>query len=268
VPADLCQGTYIVEAEDTAHNKAETEFGISTSLTLTVGATAASPGHVGEEVTVSGRGFRATWQITITYTSTPVTFLTQSLADGSFSYAFEVPPSEGGMHVITATDGENTDTTSFFVETTPPSEVYPLLPLADGELEGWRFDWGGDANDPSIEVTDDSLPITYELQVATNGQFTADAILVNKIELTTSEYTLTDNEMDELAGEEALYWRVRAKDAASNATPWTSASTFTIGFAFHFPTWLIYLLIAIGAIGLFFLGYWLGKRSTSEEYYY
>lgn len=269
VPPDMSQGIYEIEVEDEDENKAVVEFSISTSLVLTAGATSDSPAHVGEEVTVSGRGFKAEWPMTITYASTPVSFTTNSMADGSFSYTFEVPPSEGGIHTITVTDGENTDQTSFFVETTPPSPVYPLLPLEDSKLEGDRFDWCGDADDPNIEVTDESLPITYELQIATNGQFNAEAILVYKIELAASEYTLTDDERQELAGEEGpYYWRVRARDAASNLTAWTSAGTFTLAFTFHFPTWLIYTLIAIVAIGLFFLGYWLGRRSTSEEYYY
>jgi len=255
VPPDLSQGIYEIEAEDTAHNKAEAEFDISTSLVLTSGATASSPAYVGEEVKISGRGFRPNWQISVTSFSWSESFSTESLADGSFECTFNVPASRGGMHTIAVTDGiENTDQTSFYVETTPPSTVYPLLPLADSELEGDRFDWCGDAEDPNIEVTDDSLPITYELQVATNGQFTADSILVNKIELDSSGYTLSSDEKEELADEEApYYWRVRAKDAAGNATAWTAASTFTIGFAFHFPTWLMYLLIAIGAVGLFFL---------------
>jgi hypothetical protein len=270
VPSDMSQGTYEIEAEDTAHNKADAEFSISTSLTLTSGATAALPAHVGEEVTISGRGFRPNWPISVTSFSWSESFTAESQPDGSFSCIFPVPACKGGLHTIAVTDGvENTDQVSFYVETTPPSPVYALSPLADSELAEDRFDWGGDAEDPSIEATDVSLPITYELQIATNGQFTSDSILVNKIELDTSEYTLSRDEKQELADENPpYYWRVRAKDAADNPTAWTEASTFTIGFAFHMPTWLMYLLIGIGAVGVFFLGYWLGRRSTGGEEYY
>lgn len=269
VPSDMSQGTYEIEVKDTAHNKAEAEFSITTSLTLSLGATAASPGYVGDEVTVSGSGFRASWQITITYASTPVVFITNSLSDGSFSYTFEVPPSSGGAHIITVTDGENTDQVSFFMETTPPSGVFPLLPLADSDLEDWKFDWCGDADDPTIDVTDDSLPITYDFQIATDSQFSTPSLLLSKVGLTTSKYTLTVDEKLESNSEEApYYWRVRAVDAAFNVTAWTDATPFHVGFIFTgISGWLLYLLIAIGVIGAFVLGFWLGRRTPSEEYY-
>lgn len=254
--------TYEIEVKDDDGNKADIEFSISTSLTLSSGATAVSPGRVGEEVTLSGSGFRASWQITITYASTPVTFITNSLVDGSFSYTFEVPPSEGGMHIITVTDGENTDQTSFFMEMTPPEPPAPLLPEMDTKAKSKaEFDWA--------DVSDDSLPMTYELQVATNSQFTPDSILVSKIGLPTSTYTLSDAEELESTGEEAPYhWRVRAKDAASNQSEWSSGTRFTVGVSFSMPGWLIYTLIGIGAIIIFFLGLWLGRRATASEDYW
>jgi len=62
---------------------------------------------------------------------------------------------------------------------------------------------------------------------------------------------------------------VRAKDAASNQSEWTSGTRFTVGVGFSFPGWLLYTLIAIGVVGVFILGLWLGRRSTiSEDYYY
>jgi len=256
-------GTYEIEVKDDDNNKADTEFSISTSLTLSSGANATAPSHVGEEVTLSGSGFRVNWQITITYAaSTPVTFITNSLTDGSFSYTFEVPPSAGGMHVITVTDGENTDQTSFFMESTPPALPTTLLPEMDTKADSKaEFDW--------TDVSDASLPMTYELQVATNSQFTADSIMVNKIGLPTSAYTLSDAEELESAGEDApYYWRVRAKDAASNAGEWTSGTRFTVGTTFSMPGWLIYTLIGIGAVLILFLGLWLGKRSTTSEDYW
>ena len=124
-----------------------------------------------------------------------------------------------------------------------------------------KFDWG--------EVSDDSLPISYELQVATNGQFTTESILVYKTGLTTSEYTLADEEKLESTAEEVpYYWRVRAKDAASNASEWTSGNSFTVGFSFSMPGWLLYILMAAGAVVIFFLGVWVGKRSVPSEDYW
>ena len=124
------------------------------------------------------------------------------------------------------------------------------------------FDWD--------DVTDDSLPVTYDLQIATDAEFTN--ILLDKTGLTTSEYTLTEEEALESTSEEApYYWRIRSVDAAFNTSGWTGAGTFTVGFAFGFELtgWVLYLLIAVGALVLFFIGLWVGRRTGGmggEEY--
>jgi len=150
------------------------------------------------------------------------------------------------------------------MELTPPSTVYPLTPLTDGKLAGWTFDWGGDATDPTIEVTDDSLPITYTLQIATDENFTADSLVLEKPDLTTSEYEVTDKEeMDllKLSTRSApYYWRVKAIDAASNETGWTDPQAFCVGFTF--PSWGIYTLIGLGGLLLLVLAFWLGRRTA------
>jgi len=255
-------GTYVVEVEDNVFNLAEAELEVGPGLTVSPATTVASPGNVGDSVTISGNGFQPSHEIIITYASEPVEFTTTSLSDGTFSYDLTIPPSAAGEHTITATDGTSTKEVTFIIESTPPPAPSPLLPAVDTKAKSKaEFDWG--------DVTDDSLPMTYELQVATNSQFTVDSILVNKIALTTSEYTLTDEEKLESTGEEApYYWRVRAKDAASNASDWTSGSAFTVGLSFNMPGWLIYVLIAIGVIGVFILGLWLGRRSAVSEDYW
>jgi hypothetical protein len=256
-------GTYLVEVEDGAFNIAGVELEVGPGLTIDPVTSAASPGNVGDTVELSGNGFQPSHEITITYASDPVTFTTTSMPDGSFSYLLTVPPSTAGEHTITVTDGTSTKDIIFFMESTPPYSPAPLLPEMDTKAAAKaEFDW--------TDVIDASLPVSYELQVATNSQFTADSILVNKIGLTTSTYTLLTEEKLESASEDApYYWRVRAKDAASNQSEWTSGTRFTVGLSFHMPGWLLYTLIAIGAILIFFLGLWLGRRSaTSDDYYY
>jgi hypothetical protein len=259
---DVDQGSYWVEVEDNNFHVATATLEVGAGLTITPVTTAATPGYIGDVVTVSGVGFQANSTITITYTSDPVSFTTVSLADGSFSYNLTVPPSTAGEHSITATDGTNSETVAFFVEATPP--VAPLLVApAAGEKASSEaeFDWG--------DVTDDSLPMSYELQVATNDQFTTESILVYKTGLTTSQYTLIEAEKLESTEEGAVYyWRVRAKDAASNPSPWTDSSTFTVGFSFSMPTWLMWVLVGVGAVGVFFLGVWVGRRSIPSEDYW
>jgi len=259
---ELSPGTYLVEVGDDYGNDADSELEVGPGLIVSPATTVASPGNVGDAVTLTGSGFQPSHEIIITYASDPVEFTTTSLSDGTFSYDLTIPPSAAGEHTITATDGTSTKEATFIMESTPPPAPSPLLPAVDTKAKSKaEFDWG--------DVTDDSLPMTYELQVATNSQFTVDSILVNKIALTTSEYALTDEEELESTGEEApYYWRVRAKDAASNASDWSSGSTFTVGLSFNMPSWLIYLLIAIGVIGVFILGLWLGRRSAVSEDYW
>jgi len=256
---DVGPGTYDVEVEDDAYSSAEAEFTITTDLTISPPTSQASPGYVGMDVIISGTGFIANHQITITYASTPVVFTTTSLADGSFSYTFEVPPSEAGEHTITATDGTNTMTVTFFMESTPPSTPQPLLPMMGDKAKSKAyFDWE--------DVTDDSLPVTYSLQIASDADFTT--MVLEKTGLTDSEYTLTEEEMLESTSNEApYYWKVRAIDAASNASPWTGAGTFYVGFVFpEIKGWILYTLMGVGGLLLFFLGLWIGRRTVPEYY--
>ncbi|MBA7708751.1 hypothetical protein ES703_117655 [subsurface metagenome] len=256
-------GTYLVEVGDDYGNDADIELEVGPGLTVSPVTTVASPGNVGDTVTLTGDGFTPDATVEITYETDPVTLATvEADENGDFEVEITIPPSPAGEHTISATDGTSTTEVTFIMESTPPPAPSPLLPAVDTKAKSEaEFDWG--------DVTDDSLPMIYELQVATNSQFTVDSILVNKIALTTSEYTLTDEEKLESTGEEApYYWRVRAKDAASNASDWSSGSVFTVGLGFSMPSWLIYLLIAIGAIGVFILGYWLGRRSAVSEDYW
>ena len=258
-------GTYKVEADT-----AEASFTISTSVSISPTTTLNSPGYVGDEITISGTGFKANSDIEITYASTPVTFTTTSKSDGSFSYTFEVPPSTAGEHTITATDGVSVASASFVMESTPPETPPPLQPYMDGKASSKAyFDWEDVVTNIDGQP-EQSLPITYDLQVATDENFTEK--VVNKTGLTTSEYTLTKDEALESNSDEIpyYYWRVRAVDAASNASQWTGTGIFKVGFIFNFPGlsgWGLYVLIGVGAVVLFFIGLWVGRRSGGGDYY-
>ncbi|HEY54873.1 MAG TPA: hypothetical protein G4N91_01140 [Dehalococcoidia bacterium] len=259
---DVSIGAHTVKAQDAGAASAEAAFTVSTSVAISPVTSASSPGNVGDEVTITGSGFIASSTITITYASTPVTFTITSLADGSFSYTFEVPPSIAGAHTITVTDGTTSVTTTFYMESDPPAIPQPQLPyMLDKTGSQASFDWDSSS--------DDSAPVTYELQVAADENFTA-PLLVAQTGLTLSEYTLTEAEaLESTSEEEPYYWRVRAVDAASNASAWSPVGTFYVGFSFAITGWVLYLLIGIGVVLVFILGFWLGRRSTpGEDYYY
>jgi len=266
---EVAAGEYEIEAEDESDNSACAIFSINTDVSISPTTTASSPGAVGDSLTISGTGFKTSSEITITYKSAPVVFTTTSESDGSFSYTLTVPPSIAGEHTITATDGVSSMSVKFYMESTPPETPQPLLPLMEGKAKSLAyFDWE-DATAGTDGVAEQSLPITYDLQVATDENFTNR--VVNKTGLTTSEYTLTEEEALEKTSKEIpyYYWRIRAVDAASNASGWTGAGTFTLGFSFDFDLsgWLLYVLMGVGALVLFFVGFWLGRRGGGGDYY-
>jgi hypothetical protein len=267
---DVGAGNFEVRAEDDSNNSADATFKINIEVGVSPTTSANSPGHVGQELTISGTGFKPDHEITITYESTPVEFTTTSEADGSFSYPLEVPPSEHGEHTISASDGTSSMSVDFFMESTPPETPPPLLPYMNGKAASQaQFDWE-DVTADVDGVAEQSLPITYELEIATDAEFSK--LLLDKKEITTSEYTLTEDEALESNSSEIpyYYWRVRAIDAASNASEWTGAGQFKVGFIFSFPSikgWLLYVLIGVGALVLFFVGFFIGRRGGGGEYY-
>ncbi|MFC2062779.1 IPT/TIG domain-containing protein [Chloroflexota bacterium] len=255
----VAAGTYDVVVTDDDDNSGEAEFSLSTDVDVSPVTSQGSPGYVGMDMTISGSGFIPEHEITITYASTPVVYTTTSEADGSFSYTFQIPESESGDHTITATDGVNSLEVGFFMEAQAPAIPQPLLPELDTRPEQpVLFDWG-DVTDPS--------GVTYTLQVATDSDFTA-LLILEQTGLTASEYAMTeeDGELEKTQKDAPYYWRVRAIDNAGNASGWTGAASFEIGFIFSMPNWAIYLLIAVGGVLLFFVGFFVGRRTGYYEY--
>ncbi len=253
---EIGAGRYDVEAEDTADNTDTAVFTIECTATINP-----TRGNVGTELAVSGTGFVPGRTATIKYDGTQVTTATVG-TNGAFSATFNAPASTSGAHTVKVSDDINTKNLTFTMESTPPSTVYPLLPLMDSNLKGWKFDWCGDADDPTIEVTDDSLPVTYTLQIASDAGFTT--IVLQKTGLTESEYTVTTKEEKEAlkpsTKQAPYYWHLKAIDAASNETDWTGTGTFYVGFTW--PNWATYTLIGLGGLLLLALVFWLGRRTA------
>jgi hypothetical protein len=215
-------------------------------------------------VTVSGVAFEPNSPVTITYASTPQTVATTtSDASGAFTASFPIPKSIAGEHTITASDGTNSLQVPFYVESKAPSTPPPLLPLMGGKAAALTyFDWE--------DVSDDSLPVTYTLQVATSQDFASASLVLVEEGLTSSEYTVTEEEkLASRSSKEPYYWRVKAVDGASNSSPWTGAGEFYVGFSL--PKWTVNLFgftlsvwtILWWGIGMLVVGlvaYSLGKR--------
>ena len=243
VPA-VKSGTYDLKVWDEDNNLDKVNFTIiATSANLKPTA-----GHVGAEVIVSGTGYIAGTTVTISYDTTKVATAI-IVTGGTFSTTFKVPPSKYGDHNVTVSDGTTTKQLTFTMESEAPPTPKPLMPEMGVKVESpVHFDWE--------DVTDDSLPVTYTLQIATGIDFSASSMVLEKKGLTESEYTTTEKEkLESTSKKEPYYWRVRAIDGASNESMWTGNGEFYVGAVFAIPGWVVYVLLGIIAALLFVLGY-------------
>ncbi len=240
-------GTYVIKVEDDGGNKDSGQFTLEVNLALSE-----TTGHVGSQITISGSGFVPNAPVTITYTSEPqVVATTTTDSSGKFQATFNVPRSTPGQHTISASDGTNTIATTFTMESVAPPIPAPLLPYDGVKAERpVTFDWE--------DVTDLS-GITYPLQIASDKNFSN--IVLEKTELETSGYTLTEAEKLEPTKKEApYYWRLRAVDGATNESGWTAPGSFYVGFTFKFTGPILYASLGAGALILFVIAYMLGIR--------
>ncbi len=242
-PAYTDGGIARVQVRDESDNVAEAELTVLTilaSISLYPATNRTSPGHVGMELTIGGIWFVADATVTITYSNGEVfnVATTEVGADRTISATFTVPPSIPGSHVVTASDGANSVTTIFTMESETPLTPVPLLPIvaATAEAETY-FDWK-DVTDPS--------GITYVLQIGTDSDFAT--IVLEKRGLTDSEYTLTAEEkLAPTEKETPYYWRVKAIDGTLNESNWIMPSPFYIGSSrVALPNWTKYIWIGIG----------------------
>ncbi|MFC2010726.1 IPT/TIG domain-containing protein [Chloroflexota bacterium] len=251
-------GTYEVKASD-GTNTLTANFDIGISATISPETTTAVPGYIGDEITIGGEGYTPGGTVTVTYDGTQVKTAIVG-TNGDFSVTFNVPVSSGGAHPIIVTDGTNTEDFSFVVESTPPPIPAPLRPEMGikAEAEAY-FDWE--------DVTDASLPVTYTLQVATENftseSFSQDSIVFEKTGLTLSEYAMTKEErLESVSKETPYYWHVKAVDGASNESEWAGTGSFYVGSTFSMSRGVVYTLVGIGALLLFVLGFWLGRKTS------
>jgi len=255
VPFHGSHGTREVEARDDSRHRAKAQLTIWGGIKLSPITSPTSPGHVGMELLISGGGFIANATVTITYSNNDETIPVATVPaddDGRFSVDFTIPPGIAGSYTITATDDTSTATSTFTMESQSPTTPVPLRPkVGDTAAAEAFFDWE--------DVTDDS-GVSYTLQVASDADFTT--IVLEKEGLSSSEYTLTEEEKLESTEKEVpYYWRVKAVDGAFNESDWTYTISFHIGVSWaSLPNWAWYIFGALGALVLGILGFWMWRR--------
>jgi hypothetical protein len=240
-----------VQVRDESHNVAGAELTvlpISAAISLSPATSPEAPGHVGMELTVGGIWFTADTDVNITYGNGEAVAVatTKTSPSRNFSAAFTVPPSAPGSHEVTASDGTNSVSAVFTMESERPLTPVPLQPAAAAVIDvEVPFDWE-DVSDPS--------GISYVLQVAADGDFTT--IVLEKEDLADSEYTPSGEErLGLVAKETSYYWRVKAVDGTSNESYWVVPVPFYVSSSqgASLPGWVKYLGIGIGCgLGVFF----------------
>jgi hypothetical protein len=218
------------------------------SFSVTPAATISSTsGYVGSDINVNGTGFGSNKGVTVKYDSDQVTSSTTD-ASGTFTASFKAPVSKGGDHVIMVTDGTNTTTFKFAMDSTAPPMPTLSLPANLTKLDKIpTLSW--------TQVTDPS-GVTYTLQISKDVAF--NNIILHKQGLTTPSYTITKEEKLKSASKSApYYWRVQAIDAASNESTWSTPQTFLVGLALG--DWAIYIVFAVVAVMLGVGGFLLGR---------
>jgi hypothetical protein len=203
--------TYSVRALDSLGNSSTTQFTIGAGASVSE-----SSGASGSEIAVSGIGFTPNHSITVYYDEIVIaTALTDN--NGDFTTTFTVPPG-GGNHTITVSDGENTKEYNFTLETVPPPAPVLLLPINESITKAEaHFEWE--------EVIDASVPVTYDLEIASDINFATQ--ILYKTGISSPQYTLTDNEILSVNFKNAPYfWRVKAVDGAGNESEFSDAWVF------------------------------------------
>jgi len=210
-------------------------------------------GNVGGNINISGTGFSANTKVTVSYDATEIATATTN-DKGSFSVDIIAPISHGGEHAIKVSNGNSLVTSTFLMDTTAPITPTLLTPLNDTKVK----------SDPSFawqEVRDPS-GVTYILQISRDVNF--GVVLLEKSGLTSPVYQLlTTERLKTVSKQSPYYWRVRAVDAASNQSAWTTPSKFYVGL--FIPSYVIYIVFSIGIIVAGFVGYWVGARNRKVK---
>jgi hypothetical protein len=197
-------------------------------------------GNVKDEVRVTGSGFNAGKDFSVSFDNNPIASGSVN-ESGSFQVIFRAPGGKSGALTITATDTKGTSaSTSFTIETTPP-EVPKIASPKDGATVGFMgdtkvsFKWS-DVTDPS--------GVSYEIAVSDQSNFVK--TIFSHAKLADAKYTMTEAEA--LPNGE-YFWHVRAVDGAGNASEWSPTATVKVGFV----TTNTLVFIGIGIVVLLIL---------------
>lgn len=200
-------------------------------------------GPVGKNVDVNGSGFNARSNITVKFDTDTVAETTTD-AKGTFGAIIGVPFSEAGNHQITVTDGVNTVTSDFIVDSTTLAAPVLIYPSSLKTSQTPTLDWQ--------DVVDVS-GVTYSLQISKDPIFKS--VILQKDGLNSSKYKLMEQEsLDSVNKNTPYYWRVRYNDQANNQSPWSIPFSFYVGTDVPIVVYVLFVVgicIIVGFIAYF-----------------
>jgi hypothetical protein len=206
-------------------------------------------GNIGSEINVSGNAFAPGSTIKIKFDSLEIASAAAD-ASGAFLTGLKIPASKGGPHNISVSDGTTSTMLVLNVETNPPPAPVLTAP-ANGEKSNplVKFQWNP-SNDPSS-------PVTYTLQMARDASFIS--LFFEKSGLTANSFELSEQqELKASTSDKPYFWRVKAIDAASNESTWSSVRFFNVGTAL--PQWAWIVIFVLGGLLLITAGFYVGKK--------
>jgi hypothetical protein len=207
--------------------------GFTVTPAITLSETA---GNVGMAVTVAGKGFQPSTNITLTYDDLTEGKVTSDNM-GSFNLEFAVPRSRSGEHQVRALGGDGSQAEkTFVVENIPPAA--PTLRSPDNGGSGGLF--GGFRPATRWQPVEDPSGVTYTVQIARDPEFFD--IILEKQGLANPVYAL---EEAEALGRGKYFWRVKAIDGAANQSPFSSAFEMNSGII---PLWVVPTVVVLGLL--------------------
>ncbi len=261
IPADRtgCWETSFVlpastHGDNTVSASGRTTAAVETTLTTKARIESVSPieGAPGDSVTLSGSGFSANEELTVTVGGVAVSGNMQTQSNGNVVITFRVPKevTTGKQTVVVTDEGGATATApvDFTVkEKTISTTPLPISP-EDSTLrsEEVTFHWQG--------VTG-GTGYTYTLEISkTAGSGNS----WSKPGIEESSYTLTE---EEALPKGTYYWRVKIVDDYGNESAWSDSSKFTVS---PIPTWVWVIVGVVVLVVLMVVAYRETKFKVTE----
>lgn len=211
-----------------------TQPAVTNTLNVQAQITGLSPNHgaPGDSVSVTGNGFHANQELTVTIGGAAASEQPNSQGNGNVVISFHVPGvgTTGTLTLVIADAGGATASADFTVEAKTLPTPIPTSPK-DSTLR---------SGDATFQWLTSGSDITYKLQISETSGFGSASTYTTQ----TLSYALAN---DEGLQPGTYYWRVMATDSYGNESPFSDAMEFRVA---PIPVWV---WVVIGVVVLIVL---------------